>query len=388
MSYSNNQMPLKSLRHCLDTQQQKAMIGEDNSVCHARAIEKLCSLGEQGSKLALIINLLRDQGMRFGEVMGLQSNSYIFEKTASGNVIKGRLKFRGKGNKLRIIELSSFNLSLLSRYEQTSIFPTCGYLFQNATGGKIYYKFIQRRLSALFGNKFCSHDFRRKFAKRHSERGIPISAISRILGHSNLTNTMIYDHRGFERLDLDFKNPRPELIDTFPLGRLKSGDFFHPTELEEIEKVIKRKKAKAIFNLIAYGGLRSSEIPKLKKCHFYKQKKALSIGRRVIPLHLNVAASLADFCKQMRPNELIFKRVTQNSIKALFNRVSLNANRQVNARLLRASFIVSELDRGIDPVSLSFIICTSYENVGRYIPLATSARAAALKYTSASELNL
>ena len=332
---------------------------------------------------------MRDQGMRIGEVLSLTRTAFTLKKSGSGNAISGKLKFKGKGNKLRVLELSEFNLMLLERYKHADIYPKDGdLLFQNSKGRKIWYKYIQRRLTALYGEKYCSHDLRRAFAKRESKKGGAISSISRLMGHTNLTNTMIYDRRCFKRLEYDFNHPRPELIDTFPIGRLSPGDFFYPEEVQEIEALIRRPQDKVIFYLIALAGVRSAEINTIKKNCFFYRKRKLELNDRTIPLSKSVSNVLLHFCKKFSRYQLIFSGYSRDTIRLIFSRLSKRYGRQINPQLLRASFIVSQLDLGVDPVSLSFIVGTSYENVGRYINNASGARSLAFQYRSDIKLNL
>ena len=54
--------------------------------------------------------------------------------------------------------------------------------------------------------KFSPHDLRRTFASRLLENGVDLSMVRDALGHSSIGTTVIYDHRGKEKLKQCLRN--------------------------------------------------------------------------------------------------------------------------------------------------------------------------------------
>ena len=358
----------------------------NDQVC---ALSFLCALCDEGVRLALIINLMRDQGMRVGEVINLKCIDYNLIKSGSGGFGGGIIKIKGKGRKLRVMSITKATFQLFGKYESSSLYTSSkdGFLFQE-NDKALYYKYIQRRLSFFFGKNFKSHDFRRAFATRHSNNGVSLASISHSMGHSSLTNTVIYDKRSYSRIKRDFIKPDISVIDNFPVGFLSAGAFLCLEQLEIIKLAISRQKSRVIFELCAFAGLRTSEIIKIKRRDFFKLKKCLSVGDRIIPLSFRVVSVVASWVRaqNLKPSDDLFNDLTQSAIKTMFNRISKKCEIVANGKILRASFIVAQLNRGVDPVSLSLIVGTKYDNVSRYIPLAVCARSDLLAGNSDFEL--
>ena len=358
----------------------------NDQVC---ALSFLCALCDEAVRLALIINLMRDQGMRIGEVINLKCIDYDLIRSGSGGFVGGRIKIRGKGRKLRIMSITKATFQLFEKYESSSLYTSKNndFLFQE-NDRPLYYKYIQRRLSFFFGKNFKSHDFRRAFATRHSNNGVALSSISHEMGHSSLTNTVIYDKRSYSRIKRDFIKPNISVIDSFPVGFLNAGAFLCLEQLEIIKLAISRQKSRVIFELCAFAGLRTSEIIKIKRRDFSMCEKCLSVGDRIIPLSFRVVSVLSAWVRaqNLKPTDDLFNDLTQSAIKTMFNRISKKCGVVANGKILRASFIVAQLNRGVDPISLSFIIGTKYDNVSRYIPLAFCARSDLLSGNSDFEL--
>lgn len=375
--------PILYLTHFLDTLETHDLKYCLDSDAAKTGLQKLASQSPQGLQLAFAINLMSEQGLRVGEVMGLEKTHLLIRKSASGNIASIKAKIFGKGHKLRVIKLSERNCQLFESYSRTDLYKIHDKrVFSVSDQVPIYYNFIKRRLKAIFGNDFKTHDFRRNYTRQASADGRNISAISNQLGHSSMNTTMIYDKRSIYRLEKDWNNPHPELIDSFPAGgRGEAGDFLDVAQLDEALELLPREKGKLVFCLIAFAGVKTSELAELRRADFKKTYGRLQIGARLIPIHDKVCERLASWCdeRELNPSDLILDGIKPTATKTLFNRLSAKMNYPVNGKLLRASFIVAELNRGVDPISLANICGCTYENIARYIPCASDARMAALE---------
>lgn len=379
MTYNSMQW----LAHFLDTAETQALKRALNNEISKRGLVKLAGHCEQGLLLATVISLMAYQGLRVSEAIGVEKDNITTTKAASGRLAVVKLKIIGKGKKIRVVRLGDVERYLFSEYMNSSLYQAHETrVFSISADVPIYYNFLDRRLKVLFGKNFGAHDFRRGFTFQSSASGRAFSAISHQLGHTDMDTTRIYDKRSIHRLERDFKNPHPELIDCYPLvGNLKSGDFLECDKLDSAFKGIKKLRDKVVFALVAWGGVKTSEVVGLKRIDFKKTDRRLQVGSRLIPLHDHVYELLVEWCdkKDLTYKQPMFPTSTRNALKHLFQRISKTLSFRINGRLLRASFIVAELNRGVDPISLANICGCTYSNIARYIPCACDARAAALE---------
>jgi site-specific recombinase XerD len=110
---------------------------------------------------------------------------------------------RGKGNKIRTIPLNQIAFDVLK--ERLRVRHICGDLvFPSSTGTKIQ----KQRLIIAFKkavkqagiDDFTFHDLRHTFATRLAQSGVDLYAISRLLGHNDISTTQRYAHHSPESL--------------------------------------------------------------------------------------------------------------------------------------------------------------------------------------------
>ncbi len=156
----------------------------------------------------LIIELLYTCGIRRSECINLQ------EKDCN----EGNIKVLGKGNKERLIPISSemsrkiFDFIDCKRDE--GIYGN-GYLFQTSKGEKLYPKYIYNLVKNKIGlvsslEKRSPHILRHSFATHLSNSGADLNAIKTLLGHSSLAATQIYTHTSIDRLKEVYKSAHPK----------------------------------------------------------------------------------------------------------------------------------------------------------------------------------
>jgi site-specific recombinase XerD len=84
----------------------------------------------------------------------------------------------------------------MSENEETNAF--------NISGAQLIY--MTKLLSKYLGKKVYLHLFRHSFAHRGMQRGIDLRIMSKILGHSSITTTMIYVNPSEEEIKDMYKS--------------------------------------------------------------------------------------------------------------------------------------------------------------------------------------
>ncbi|MGL4928570.1 MAG: tyrosine-type recombinase/integrase [Plesiomonas sp.] len=164
----------------------------------------------KGIRDAAIIGLMRGCGLRRSEVVGLTLNNIDFSENS--------LTLIGKGNKQRKLFLIPKVRELIDEWlDYREKEP--GYLFKrilkNDEIGKgntplshqaIYFILQQRSAEAgIYAIK--PHAMRRKFCTDLLEKGVDLSTVQELMGHSSIETTKAYDLRGEQRMkDAVMKN--------------------------------------------------------------------------------------------------------------------------------------------------------------------------------------
>ncbi len=145
-----------------------------------------------------LLSLLYESGCRVQELIDIKAGSMSFSVPATITVT-------GKGNKIRIIPISSNAASIINRYAKTyQISETVQHLFTNhhkeplTRSGvtyilKKYVEKAKRQKPELFGNaNVHPHVLRHSKAMHLLESGVNLIYIRDFLGHSSVTTTEIY----------------------------------------------------------------------------------------------------------------------------------------------------------------------------------------------------
>lgn len=135
-----------------------------------------------------IITILLGTGMRVGELCSLRwSDVHISPRRGIINI------FGGKGGRFRQIPLSAQLRDVFNGLpvEDDRVLPVTRWTVARTI----------KTLAGLAGIDAVSpHTLRHTFAKTLSDNGVPISTISKLLGHSSLDTTMVYLQPGEEDL--------------------------------------------------------------------------------------------------------------------------------------------------------------------------------------------
>lgn len=156
----------------------------------------------EGQRNRAMLETLYGSGLRVSELVNLQISG-IYPDIEF-------LKVIGKGNKERLVPMSSSSIKHIQTYRQqirNHLSIQSGQedtLFLNRRGGKLsrvmVFMIIKELAVKINLNKTISpHTFRHSFATHLIEGGADLRAVQEMLGHESITTTEIYTH-----LDRDF----------------------------------------------------------------------------------------------------------------------------------------------------------------------------------------
>lgn len=159
----------------------------------------------------LTVALLYHTGMRVSELVNL--------KTSQIDTARTQIKVLGKGNKERIIPISTETVSLIKKYIQEKenelediSAPT---LLVSQKGKPLsarqVYDIVKKHLSTVTtAEKKSPHVLRHSFATHLTSNGAELNAVKELLGHSSLAATQVYTHNSIERLRDIHKKAHPK----------------------------------------------------------------------------------------------------------------------------------------------------------------------------------
>lgn len=160
----------------------------------------------EGKRLLALLEILYATGLRVSELIGLRYDSI----SSDGEV----LIVRGKGDKERMVPLSSYALKALNAYlKERSTFlnpgqATSKWLFPSyGTSGKL----TRQRFGQLLKNlaiqanldakKISPHVVRHAFATHLLNHGADLVSLQNMLGHADISTTQIYTHVMKDKLE-------------------------------------------------------------------------------------------------------------------------------------------------------------------------------------------
>jgi integrase/recombinase XerC len=158
----------------------------------------------------LILNLLYSSGMRRSELLNLKKTSIDAQRK--------ELKVTGKGNKERIIPISSqmlFEIQEFLKFKEEEFGIYNENILTLKTGKPVsvnyIYRVVKKYLSQVSTLKKRSpHVLRHTFATHLLNNGADLSAIQKLLGHQSLAATQIYTHVNIEQLKDVYRKAHPK----------------------------------------------------------------------------------------------------------------------------------------------------------------------------------
>ena len=164
----------------------------------------------QGRTDRLVLMMFYQTGMRLSELIQLKE-SQVNEEGCS-------IKVLGKGNKERIIPVSSQLVAEVRAYRQEKT-ALAGRdtesLFVDADGKRLaprkVYSMVRKYLSLVTTiDKRSPHILRHSFATHLANNGADLNAVKELLGHSSLAATQVYTHNTIDRLKDIYKKAHPK----------------------------------------------------------------------------------------------------------------------------------------------------------------------------------
>lgn len=165
----------------------------------------------KGKTDKLVITIFYNTGVRLSELINL--------KISQVNAGNHTLKILGKGNKERVIPVSSKLINAIQLYnkerdvELKKVETDC--LLVTAKGKKLLPKGIYRAVKHYLSlittiEKKSPHVLRHTIATHLTNNGADLNAIKELLGHSSIASTQIYTHNSIEKLKNVYKKAHPK----------------------------------------------------------------------------------------------------------------------------------------------------------------------------------
>lgn len=163
----------------------------------------------KGMNARMLISFFYATGMRLSELINLKEKHLDF----AGK----RIKVLGKGNKERLIPVSSELLALAKEYVEAKnreIGKAEDAFLVTEKGKKLYPKYAYllvnnwlKEVKTL--DKKSPHVLRHTFATHLLNQGADLNAVKELLGHSSLAATQVYTHNTIEKLKEVHKKSHP-----------------------------------------------------------------------------------------------------------------------------------------------------------------------------------
>jgi integrase len=175
------------------------------SQAQVKAIMASCGDDLPGRRDRVVLGLLLGAGLRRDELIGLHFDC-ITEMPQKNGKPRSVITVMGKGDKSRVIPISSQLTGMVQDWRQAAgeglIARSLGRKCEIGKSLSAIGLFgIVRKHGAMIGIKELDpHDLRRTYAQLGYDAGVPITQISKLLGHSSIKTTQTYLN-----LDLDIE---------------------------------------------------------------------------------------------------------------------------------------------------------------------------------------
>lgn len=159
----------------------------------------------------LLLYIFYHTGMRLSELINLRENDI--------NKASHTLKILGKGNKERLVPVSTELMSALQQYKNRKRkdleAPDTTFLLVSEKGKKLrpkeVYLSVKEWLSTVTTiDKKSPHVLRHTFATHLMNNGADLNAVKELLGHASLAATQIYTHNTIDKLKDIYQKAHPK----------------------------------------------------------------------------------------------------------------------------------------------------------------------------------
>ena len=182
------------------------------SPAQVKQVTLLCGDDLEGRRDWIILGLLLGAGLRRDELAGLTFEA-LKQQPAKDGKIRDVLQVRGKGAKDRVIPISKLLAERLRSWQAETGGGNVAHSLgrSKALGDSLsavgIFQLV-RRYGAMIGiDGLGPHDLRRTYAQIGYESGVPITQISKLLGHASVSTTQRYPN-----LDLDLETTASDFI--------------------------------------------------------------------------------------------------------------------------------------------------------------------------------
>ena len=179
-----------------------------------KEMEELLNIPDLSSKFGIrnraILELIYSSGLRISEIANC--------KTGQIDLTEKKIRIIGKGNKERIVPLSSKAKITIRNYEKTRPQFTSRFsdetFFLSKSGRPLspneIREILSRYLNLVAKTKgYSPHTIRHSFATHLLARGADLKAVQEMLGHANLSTTEIYTHLTIKDLKKVYEQAHP-----------------------------------------------------------------------------------------------------------------------------------------------------------------------------------
>lgn len=176
-------------------------------------LERLFSVMHKARDRAMFILMLRC-GLRVSEIRNLSMDD-LYLQPAPGML--PRVWLQGKGDKQRVVYLSSQPLLALKRWLQERPAVPDPAVFLNRFGKRLTVTGIQDRLASYChqaGLWVTCHQFRHTFGRQMVEARVPVTTIQRLLGHRQLRTTEVYLYVSDPQIQADYEAAMKVILQT------------------------------------------------------------------------------------------------------------------------------------------------------------------------------
>lgn len=136
--------------------------------------------------------LMLRAGLRVGEVVSLQLTDLLASPQANQ---PARLRVSGKGQKERVVLLTADAYAVLKAWLQARPASEPPYVFLNDRGGRLTSNGIEwllHQYGEQAGTPLTPHQLRHTYARQLTEAGMPLTSLSKLMGHAQVSTTQLY----------------------------------------------------------------------------------------------------------------------------------------------------------------------------------------------------